>query len=72
MGAEVTAVVQPLILAVGSDWAYTIVELSYVLFLPYVLSIMLRVLENDTSRHAWNVWNSDACIFAEQLSNVST
>jgi multidrug resistance protein len=42
MGAVMTAVIQPLILAVGSGWAYTIMGLSYVLFSPSLLLIMRK------------------------------
>ena len=42
MGAVMTSVIQPLILAVGSGWAYTIMGLSYVVFSPSILLIMRR------------------------------
>ncbi len=42
MGAVMTAVIQPLILAVGSGWAYTIMGLSYVLFSPALILIMRK------------------------------
>ena len=42
MGAIMTAVIQPLILAVGSGWAYTIMGLSYVVFSPSLLLIMRK------------------------------
>ena len=42
MGAVMTAVIQPLILAVDSGWAYTIMGLSYVLFSPSLLIIMRK------------------------------
>ena len=42
MGAVMTAVIQPLILAVGSGWAYTIMGLAYVLFSPALFLIMWK------------------------------
>ena len=42
--AVMTAVIQPLILAVNSGWAYTIMGLSYVVFSPAVLLIMWKGL----------------------------
>lgn len=42
MGAVMTAVIQPLILAVGSGWAYTIMGLSYVIMSPSLLLIMRK------------------------------
>ena len=42
--AVMTAVIQPLILAVNSGWAYTIMGLSYVVFTPALLLIMRKEL----------------------------
>ncbi|MDI1489411.1 MAG: hypothetical protein OHK93_008689 [Ramalina farinacea] len=42
LGAVMTAVIQPLILAVGSGWAYTIMGLAYVLFSPVLFLIMWK------------------------------
>ena len=42
--AVMTAVIQPLILAVGSGWAYTIMGSSYVVFSPAMLLIMRKGL----------------------------
>ena len=42
MGAVMTAVIQPLILAVGAGWAYTIIGVAYVLFSPALLLVMWK------------------------------
>ena len=59
MGAVMTAVIQPLILTVGSGWAYTIMGLSYILFSPSLLLIMRKGIawrkeerENEEQRMA--------------------